>query len=141
MALSVVLDTNILLVSISSRSPHHWLFQALFEERFDLLLTHYILLEYEEIIGQHMSAAVAADVLTFLRIAPNARFLTRYFRWQLVEGDPDDDKFVDCAIAGRADGIVTHDRHFDVLRGIGFPYVRILRLDEFEELLAEQDDD
>ncbi len=137
MALSVVLDTNILLVTVSSRSPYHWLFQALQTERFDLLLTHDILLEYEEIIERHMGAEVAADVIAFLRIAPNVHFVTRYFRWRLIKADPDDDKFVDCAIAGRADGVVTHDRHFDVLREIAFPYVRILTLDEFKQILDE----
>ena len=46
-------------------------------------------------------------------------------------------KFVDCAIAGNADYIVTHDKHFNVLKGMGFPEVKILRTDEFFALFSE----
>lgn len=48
--LRLVLDTNILLVSISSKSAYHWIFEALLADEFDLCVTHDILLEYEEII-------------------------------------------------------------------------------------------
>jgi len=41
----VVLDTNVLLVSISRRSPHHPIFQAFEEKRYELLITTDILLE------------------------------------------------------------------------------------------------
>lgn len=50
--------------------------------------------------------------------------------------DPDDDKFVDCAIAGNADFIVTNDRHFRVLKGIKFPKVKVITLEEFFEMLT-----
>ncbi len=46
-------------------------------------------------------------------------------------------KFVDCAIAGNADYIVTHDKHFNVLKDIGFPEVKILRTDQFLALLLD----
>src|SRR5690606_41865528 len=103
----------------------------------DRRLSHDDLLLYEQIIERHTGAEVAVDVIAFRRIAPNVHFVTRYFRWRLIEADPDDDKFVDCGIAGRADGVVTHDRHFDVWREIAFPYVRILTLDEFKQILDE----
>jgi len=65
MPLTVVLDTNVLLVSISSRSPFYWLYQALQEERYHLLVSQSIILEYEEIIAEHMdleSAILASDL-------------------------------------------------------------------------------
>ena len=49
----VVLDTNALLVAVSTRSKHHWVYRALLEERFELAVTDCILNEYEEKIGQH----------------------------------------------------------------------------------------
>lgn len=66
MALRVVVDTNVLLVAVSSRSPYHWLYQALIDERYKLLVSNSILLEYEEVIARNMSQVVAHNVLGVL---------------------------------------------------------------------------
>lgn len=62
------------------------------------------------------------------------------FRFQLIESDPDDNKFVDCAIAANADYIVTEDTHFNPLKMISFPHVEIKRLHDFFEELCKQDE-
>ncbi|EHQ26817.1 hypothetical protein [Mucilaginibacter paludis] len=46
--LTVVIDTNVLLVSISSRSKYPWLYQELLKAKLRIALTDEILLEYEE---------------------------------------------------------------------------------------------
>jgi predicted nucleic acid-binding protein len=56
----------------------------------------------------------------------------------LIFNDPDDDKFVDLAVAGNADFLVTNDRHFNVLASIEFPVVKTKTAEQFLELLAEQ---
>lgn len=50
----VVLDTNVLLVSLSRRSKYHWVFRALIDEVFHLAVTTEIVLEYEEVVERHM---------------------------------------------------------------------------------------
>lgn len=45
--------------------------------------------------------------------------------------DPDDNKFVDCAIAENATFIVSNDSHFSVLREIDFPKLILKSLQEF----------
>jgi uncharacterized protein len=47
--LKIVLDTNVLLVSNSGFSKHHWLYQKLINNEFDLYITNEILTEYEEL--------------------------------------------------------------------------------------------
>ncbi len=47
--------------------------------------------------------------------------------------DPDDNKFVDCAIIANADYIVSDDSHFKVLKDIPFPVVRVLSLEQFQQ--------
>jgi predicted nucleic acid-binding protein len=42
-----------------------------------------------------------------------------YFRWNLIQADSDDNKFVDCAISARVRFIVTNDNHFKELKNIG----------------------
>jgi predicted nucleic acid-binding protein len=58
------------------------------------------------------------------------RFRKPYYKWQLIEADPDN-KFVDVAIAANADFLVTNDRHFEVLKQLAFPRVPVIRLQEF----------
>ena len=53
------------------------------------------------------------------------------FRFQLIEQDPDDNKFVDCAIIAGADYIVSEDAHFKVLSSIPYPKVKVTTLEEF----------
>ena len=49
--LQLVLDTNVLLVSIGRQSKYNWLFQDFLNESYDLLVTTPILLEYHEQIA------------------------------------------------------------------------------------------
>ena len=47
----------------------------------------------------------------------------------------DRNKFVDCAIACQADYVITHDKHFNVLKKIPFPKVEILKMNELKKIL------
>ena len=58
-------------------------------------------------------------------------FITPYFKFQLIDDDPDDNKFVDCAISANAKYIVTEDHHYNILKHIDFPKVDCITLDEF----------
>ncbi len=78
MALNVVLDTNVLLVSVSPRSPYRWVFNALINEDYNLCVTTDILFEYEEIINRHMGKKVADAILQIIENAENVKLITRY---------------------------------------------------------------
>ena len=133
--MKVVLDTNVLLVSISSKSQYHWLFRALLNQLYEIALTNEILMEYEEIISAKYSVPVAKNVIRALLLLPNVSKTEVYYNWQLIRLDPDDDKFVDCAIASNADFIVTDDKHFNVLKDIDFPKVQTVNLTQFQQML------
>ena len=134
---TVVLDTNVLLVSISSRSQFHWLFQGLLQNTFQIVITNEILTEYEEIISNKYSVPVAKNVIRTLLLLPNVAKVDVFYNWSLIRNDVDDNKFVDCAVAAGADYIVTNDRHFDVLKEIDFPTVNVVNISLFETLLHE----
>ncbi len=53
--MKIVVDANVLLVSISPRSANNWLWQAILSGKVDVYLTTDILLEYSEIITEYMS--------------------------------------------------------------------------------------
>lgn len=66
---------------------------------------------------------------------PYTLFVTPYFHFDLIKTDPDDNKFVDCAIAGNARFIVTEDRHYDILKEIDFPKVDLVKLDDMMDMI------
>ena len=132
----VIFDTNVLLVSVSTRSPYHWAYRAIVDGHVTLCLSTGIALEYDEVLSSHMGGEASDDVLSFLETAPNVEWVRAAYQWRLISADPDDDKFVDCAVAAGAT-IVTEDRHFDVLRGVDFPPVRVVGIDGFRRLLEE----
>lgn len=94
--------------------------------------------EYEEKIADKYSEKTANLVLYLLSVAPNVIFREPYFKWNLVELDVDDNKFVDLAIAGNADYLVTNDKHFNPVKAIDFPKIRIITLDEFKSNLLSK---
>ena len=100
-----------------------------------MLVSNEILTEYLEKCTDRYGLTTTNERLDFLIDLPNVELITPAYQWQLIAQDPDDDKFVDCAIAGNADYIVTHDKHFEVLQTVPFPKVNALRLDEFRVLL------
>ena len=128
----IVLDTNCLLVSVQEYSEFFWLWQAFCDKKFVLCYTNGILNEYQEILSRYYSATMAKYIVDAILNAPHAEPITVYYKWQLIAADPDDNKFVDCAVSANADYIVTHDKHFKVLEYIGFPKVNILTIDKFK---------
>lgn len=131
----VVLDTNCLLVSISSRSEYFEVWRGLHEGRYVLCVSNEILAEYEEVIALKANREVAENVINALVESDFVEFVDPQFHLGLITSDPDDNKFVDCAFASNATFIVSNDRHFNVLQNIDFPRINVLKIQEFLALL------
>lgn len=129
--MKVVLDTNSLLVSIGRKSKFRPIFNALIENDITLLITNEIILEYFEVIENKTNFVIAKNVIDFLLTTPNVHKTDIHFKWSLISKDGDDNKFVDCAINGRADYLVTDDKHFKNLNKIQFPLVKIIKTKNF----------
>jgi putative PIN family toxin of toxin-antitoxin system len=133
----VVVDTNILWVAISRRSKTHWVFSELIKGTFVLCVTTDILEEYEEIISRRLGSETSKSIMELLDNLPNVEFITKYYRWELIEQDYDDNKFVDCAIACNANYLATNDQHFNILKSIAFPKVNVINVDEFKSVFEK----
>ncbi len=127
----VVLDTNSLLVCIGRKSKYRSIFDSLLEGKFKLLISNEILNEYVEVFGRRTNIIVANNISDFLISSPDVEKVEIYFKWAMIVKDADDNKFVDCALNGRADFLVTDDKHFNVLNEIGFPPVEVIRTEAF----------
>jgi putative PIN family toxin of toxin-antitoxin system len=131
--LRLILDTNIFLVSLAPNFKYHWIYQSLIQNKYDLVVSNEILTEYQEQITSRYGIERSDASLDFLLLLPNVILKNPSFLWQLVENDKDDNKFVDCYIAGQCDYIVSNDRHIHQIKTSKFPQIEVLRYEEFEE--------
>ena len=126
----LVLDTNSLIQCVSRRSRYHSIWLSILDGRNDLCVTTDILSEYFEILERKASARFASLVLEVILNNPHTRYINTFYRFNLISADPDDNKFVECAIASQARFIVTDDHHYDVLKNVEFPQVDIVSIDQ-----------
>lgn len=127
----IVLDTNSLIQSIAPHSTYHAVWQSVLRGRNTLCVSNEILEEYAEILHRLAGRDAAELVLDTIVKSNHVFFFTPYYHFNLIKADPDDNKFVDCAIQANARYIVTNDSHYDVLRQIDFPKVGIIKLIDF----------
>lgn len=52
----------------------------------------------------------------------------------MIQADPDDNKFVDCAVCSNAEYIVSNDAHFRVLKQIGWPKLSVIVIDDYSTI-------
>ncbi len=134
---NIVLDTNTLIMAISSRGRYFRVWQAFLEGEYTLCVSNEIIEEYLEVISRNINIKVANAVVLTILNRKNVRRIAPHYRFNLIEADVDDNKFVDCAITANARYIVTQDHHFNVLRKISFPIVEVIDIDQFIELISK----
>lgn len=135
-AVRIVLDTNVVVSMIGRTSPNRWIFDKILAGEFVLCISNEILLEYEEVLTAKTTSEVASNFTDFLVTFPTVEQIQVFFHWYLIQNDPDDDKFVDCAVAAKAFCIVSEDRHFRPYKMNEHPPLRVLRVDEFKEMFG-----
>jgi putative PIN family toxin of toxin-antitoxin system len=136
--MKIVLDTNAFLISIPKKSKFRLIFDGLINKTYNLIISNEILTEYFEIIEQKANIIVASNIIELLLSLDNVEKKDVFYRWDLIKSDRDDNKFVDCAIAGNADFIVTNDKHFNILTKISFPAISVININEFINILHNE---
>jgi len=134
--MKIVLDTNCLLYAVSSKSDYHCVLTALQQGHYTLCCSNDILMEYEEILTRFYTKQIVSNTLNFIFYSVNVLMITPYYQWNLISADPDDNKFVDCALNAGADYIVTNDKHFNILKEIDFPKINIIDIETFNFLIS-----
>lgn len=131
----IVLDTNCLLMSIPKNSPYRCVWDAFLDGTLILCVSNEILIEYQEIIAQKINPRIADNIIYTMLGRSNLLQVTPYYRFGLIQSDPDDNKFVDCAITAGASFLVSNDSHFNVVKKIPFPRLNVIRLETYVLLL------
>ncbi len=136
--MKVVVDTNGLLNAIPKQGSKKWLYNAFVDGVFTWVFSNEILSEYDEIICRKFSLDVSSYVISSLLASDNHERFEPSYKYQLVTQDPDDNKFVDCAIGANVDFLVTDDYHILSLLEIPnlFPPVPVITFAQFRDILA-----
>ncbi len=121
--MTIVIDCNILVICLTSRSPYHNIYQAIIKGKVDLAVSTDIVLEYQEIIDQKYGITTANAFVALLNELPNVHLITTYYHWQLIAKDADDNKYCDCAIAAQ--------RQFDLQPYLQYPVYEDLENETF----------
>ncbi|MCE7068012.1 putative toxin-antitoxin system toxin component, PIN family [Dyadobacter sp. CY326] len=137
--LSVVVDTNVLIKTINRANFEFFIYQSFEVEAFEWIVSTSVLDEYEEKLTEFYSQKTAQLVLEIICTASNVTFAEPHFRWNLIEVDPDDNKFSDLAISSNATCLVTFDKHFEIFKNIDFPRLSILNPKQFYTLLSKEE--
>lgn len=112
----LVLDTDVLVAAFrSERGASRELLIAALDERFVLLASTALWLEYEAVLTRRLhltatglSAAEVRDVLAALALV--AEPVPIHFLWRPVLADAEDEHVLDLAMNGRADMLVTFNQ-------------------------------
>jgi putative PIN family toxin of toxin-antitoxin system len=129
-----VLDTNVFISGVFWAGMPGKILDAAQNDKFQLVTSleciyelHRVLNEFKDKLGSDL-----ADFWTIFAISksfialPQTRFL-------VIKEDPDDNKFLDAAVAGKAEYIVSGDKH---LLNLGkFRNIKIMRPTDFLALL------
>jgi putative PIN family toxin of toxin-antitoxin system len=127
----IVLDTNCLIQSIPRRSPYRKVWDSILSGKNILCVSNEIIEEYAEILQRLTDQRTANIVIRAIVENPHVEFVSPCYRFNLIQNDPDDNKFVDCAITASARFIVTNDTDYNVLFRTPFPHVDVIKLHEF----------
>jgi putative PIN family toxin of toxin-antitoxin system len=130
MANKFVIDTNVLVSALSSKSVYHSLIQDILNQRINIYVTDEILLEYEEILKLKYSATVATNFIKALHELPNVFMVNVYYKWNLLN-DKDDNKFIDCYVAANASILISNDKGFNILKQVEFPVIYVITIEQY----------
>ena len=115
--MKVVIDTNVFISSFFGGNPRK-IIDLWKKEKMTLCLSKDVLDEYMDVL-QRVALKDENEIEELLSLFAkgfNILFTTKTPKIRAVKDDPDDDKFIECAVALKAEVIITGDKAF---KGMG----------------------
>jgi uncharacterized protein len=130
--MKVILDTNVFVSGAFFSGPPFQILAARREGRVQLIISPEILEEYRrvgKILAEDHPGVRFESILEF--VIQNAILVSAPPLSEGVCADPDDDKFLACALASKSNIVVSGDRH--LLNVTGYQNIEVLKPREFLE--------
>ena len=133
--LRVVLDTNVYFSAFTRhQGPPFRIWQKAVNRSFILLVSPTILREIAGVLREDLQWQ-ATDIVAHLKLVTRiAEIISAKVSLQVIAEDPTDDRILECALAGRADPIVSGDRHLRKLKS--FRNIGIVQPSDFLRTLG-----
>ena len=114
--MEVVIDTNIFVSSFFGGNPRR-IINLWKTEKITLCLSKEILDEYIEVLQRIglQDEDELGELLSLFKRGFNMLFTTKTPKVKVVKDDPDDDKFIECAVALKAEVIITGDKAIEAV--------------------------
>lgn len=128
--MKVVLDTNVFVSGVFFGGPPFLILQAWMNGKIKLVISPEILDEYRrvgEILSEEYPAIDLKPILEF--VIQNADVFIAPLLSEPVCEDPDDDKFIACALVSASRVIISGDKH--LLNVTGFQDIEMLKPRDF----------
>ena len=133
--LRVVLDTNVYFSAFTHpQGPPFRIWQEAVNRSFVLLASSAILREIAGVLREDLQWHEAEIVAHLKLVARIAEIVSPKIGLQVISEDPTDDRILECAVAGRADLIVSGDRHLRRLKS--FRNIGIVQPSDFLRTLG-----
>ena len=133
--MKVVLDTNIIISGIFWSGASEKGLYAWADDKFKLVISSEIIAEIFKTLMNFKITLSFNDILLWLSILIwKAELVEPEEKLYIVKDDSDDNKFIEAAITGKADFIVSQDKHLLKLKE--FQGIRIMTPDEFLDALV-----
>jgi len=113
-----ILDTNVFISGIFFAGPPSKILKAWENQNLRIVLSRQILDEYQRVAVALSAKFPKVDILPIIELVTiHGQFVdTQVFDISVCE-DPDDDKFLECAVAGKCKTIISGDKHLLKLTG------------------------
>ena len=128
--MKIILDTNVLISGIFFKGPPNQILKAWQEGKIQLVISEEILTEYKRVVedlSQKYPAIEINQILELITIYSEV-IDTKDFKVSVCE-DPDDNKFLSCALSSKSNIIVSGDKH--LLEISGFQGLIIIKPRDF----------
>ncbi|MEE8330032.1 MAG: putative toxin-antitoxin system toxin component, PIN family [Thermodesulfovibrionia bacterium] len=115
--MKVVIDTNIFVSSFFGGKPRK-IIDLWKDDKITLCLSNVILDEYIDVLRRigMKNEDELEELLSLFSRGFNILFTTKTPKIKIIKDDPDDDKFIECAAALKADVVITGDREVLALK-------------------------
>ena len=131
--MKIVLDTNVFISGIFFSGPPSTILRAWRNLKIQIFLSKEILIEYQRVAEELSSKFPAVDIDKIIELFTIYGELinTENISVSVCE-DPDDNKFIECAIASNCKLIVSGDKH--LLNVSGYQGISVLKPREFIDI-------
>lgn len=122
----VVLDTNVTVSALFWKGYPRFVYDLIREKRLIMLLSSEMEKEFIRVLGYPRFGLVAGQISPFIKnLRSYAELVEIHSNISEIIADPTDNIFLECAVDGKADYIISGDKHLLELRSYsGVPIVK-----------------